>query len=499
MYTQKSVILIGVIIFVALLLPITLVAQITFERTYGGLENDEGYSVQQTTDGGYIIAGLSVEFDISDVYLVKTDQFGDTLWTKVYGGISPDEAFSVQQTDDNGYIVAGNSMSFGPSFLSIYLLKTDSLGDTLWTRAHGWGFMTYCYSVQITSDSCYIIAGISQDYGEAPDACLVKIDANGDILWTQSYGGDDYDWAYSVQQTSDNGYIITGFTESYGAGAYDVYLIKTDSMGDTLWTKTYGGPNDEEGLSVQETQDGGYLIAGFTESFGAGSKDVYVIKTDSIGDTLWTKVIGGSSSDKANSIQEISEEEYIIAGYTSSFGSGNSDVYLIRMFSSGDTLWTRTFGGTESDMGYSVQQTSDDGFIIAGQTESFGANSMDVYLIKTDSLGNFNVTGVENQLDDISPKIYLSQNYPNPFNPTTTIKFTVENTENTELIIYNIKGQKVKQFSISNPLNAGQVFQSSIVWDGTDQNHNKVSSGVYLYGIKSDNFVNETKKMILLK
>ena len=498
MYTQKSVVLIGIIVFVALLISIGLGAQITFEYTYGGEENDEGYSVQQTTDGGYIIAGLSVEFDISNTYLVKTDQFGDTLWTKVYGGISPDEAFSVQQTSDNGYIVAGNTMSFGLSFLSIYLLKTDSLGDTLWTKAHGWGFLTYCYSVQITSDSCYVIAGISQDYGEAPDVCLVKTDANGDILWTQSYGGDDYDWAYSVQQTSDNGYIMTGFTESYGAGGYDVYLIKTDSMGDTLWTKTYGGPNDDEGLSVQETQDGGYLIAGFTESFGAGSKDVYVIKTDSIGDTLWTKVIGGSSSDEAHSIQEISEEEYVITGYTSSFGSGNSDVYLIKICSSGDTLWTRTFGGIGSDMGYSVQQTSDDGYIIAGKTESFGAGSMDVYLIKTDSLGNINVTGVENQLDDIPPKIYLSQNYPNPFNPTTTISFnlTAEIAKDAKIEIYNIKGQKIRSFQI-NQLSNSPVNQ--IIWDGTDQNHNQVSSGVYLYGIKSDNFVSETKKMILLK
>ncbi|MCK4652930.1 MAG: T9SS type A sorting domain-containing protein [Candidatus Cloacimonetes bacterium] len=494
MYTQKSVVLIGAIIFVALLFPITLGAQITFESTYGGTENDSGDSVQQTTDGGYIISGHTTSFGAGDydIYLIKTDANGDPTWTKTYGGTSPDEAYSVQQTSDNGYIVAGNTMSFGPSFFSIYLLKTDSLGDTLWTKAHGWGFLTYCYSVQITSDSCYVIVGISQDYGEAPDVCLVKTDANGDILWTQSYGGDDYDWAYSVQQTSDNGYIITGFTASYGAGAYDVYLIKTDSMGDTLWTKTYGGPNDEEGFSVRETQDGGYLIAGYTESFGAGSKDVYVIKTDSIGDTLWTKVIGGSGGDEAYSIQEISEDEYIIAGYTSSFGSGNSDVYLIKIYSSGDTLWTRTFGGTGSDMGYSIQQTSDDGYIIAGQTESFGAGTMDVYLIKTDSLGNVNVTGIENQPDDIPPKIYLSQNYPNPFNPTTTIKFTTENTENAELIIYNIKGQKVKQFSIFN-------FQSSIVWDGTDQDHNQVSSGVYLYRIKSDDFVSETKKMILLK
>ncbi|MCK4575773.1 hypothetical protein KAU34_05160, partial [candidate division WOR-3 bacterium] len=300
--------------------------------TYGKGDIDCGNSVCETSDNGYIIAGYTDGTNGGDVYVVKTNAVGDTMWTKTYGGTSVDEGYSVQETYDGGYIIAGNTMSFGPSLFNVYLIKIDADGDTMWTGAYGGGFLRYCYSVLQTSDSSgYITAGILQRIGECPNACLTKIDTNGVVLWTKEYGGTEYDWSYSVQQTSDNGYIVTGFTESYGAGGYDVYLIKTDSIGDTMWTKTYGGAGDEEGLSVIETSDGGYLIAGYTDSFGAGYNDVYLIKTDADGDTIWTKTIGGTGSEKAYSVQEISEDEYIIAGSTSSYGAGFSDVYLIRM------------------------------------------------------------------------------------------------------------------------------------------------------------------------
>jgi len=182
--------------------------------------------------------------------------------------------------------------------------------------------------------------------------------------WWRTYGGTSTEWGYSAQQTSDGGYIVAGSTGSFGAGYRDVYLIKTNASGDTLWTRTYGGTDDDEGHSVQQTSDGGYVIAGETWSFGAGG-DVYLVKTNASGDTLWTRTYGGTSSDDGFSARQTSDGGYVIAGQTMSFGAG-VDVYLIKTNASGDTLWTRTCGGTNYDCGYWAQQTSDGGYVIAG-------------------------------------------------------------------------------------------------------------------------------------
>ena len=190
-----------------------------------------------------------------------------------------------------------------------------------------------------------------------------------------------------MQQTSDGGYVIAGTTLSFGAGHRDIYLIKTNAQGDTVWSRTYGGTDDDEGRFVQQTTDGGYVIVGFTWSFGAGSVDVYCVKTNAAGDTLWTRNYGGKYVDAGYSVQQTADSGYIIAGrYSTSIG--NLDVYLVRTNAGGDTLWTRTYGGPDADLGFSICHTADGGFISAGLTESFGAGYQDVYAIKTDSLGS---------------------------------------------------------------------------------------------------------------
>ena len=265
-------------------------------KTYGGSYGDEGYSVQQTTDGGYIIVGRTFSFGLGtstspDVYLIKTDMNGDTLWTKTYGGTNHDRGNFVQQTVDGGYIITGITVSFGTGGENVYLIRTNATGDTLWTKTYG-GTDTQQtntdrgHSVEQTSDGGFIITG-SATFGER-GAYLIKTDSNGDTLWTKSYGGIGVDDGSSVKQTADGGYIIMGFTVNFGAGGRDVYLIKTDANGDTLWTKTYGGTGDDETsnlLEAQQTVDGGYIITGRTNSFGAGNYDVYLIKTDANGNS----------------------------------------------------------------------------------------------------------------------------------------------------------------------------------------------------------------------
>ena len=192
--------------------------------------------------------------------------------------------------------------------------------------------------------------------GAALSVLLLLSFAQAQRRWKQNYGGSRVEMGYSVQQTSDAGYIVTGFTTSYGAGRNDVYLIKTNTVGDTLWTRTYGGTHNDEGYSVRQTTDGGYIVAGATASFADTlNGDVYLIKTNANGDTLWTRTYGGSVSDTGYFVQQTSDGGYVVAGYTNSFGAGGYDVYVIKTNSSGDTLWTRTYGGTGNDYGYSVR------------------------------------------------------------------------------------------------------------------------------------------------
>ncbi|NVL91196.1 MAG: hypothetical protein HWN69_09465 [Desulfobacterales bacterium] len=368
-----------------------------WEKTFGGAKPDCGNSVRQTSDGGYIIAGRTASFGAVwyDVYLIKTDSKGNMLWQKTFHAGIDEEANSVQQTTDGGYIIAGETSSKRGDY-DVYLIKTDPKGNMLWERTHG-GFDTESgNSVHQTTDGGYVIAGATYSFGAGrSDVYLIKADSAGHMLWRKTFGGSSHDWARSVQQTTDGGYIIAGRTYSFGAGDDDVYLIKTDSAGDKDWEKTFGGSEHDSGNSVRQTTDGGYIIVGETESLGAGGNDVYLVKTDSGGNKEWEKTFGGTKGEGGSSVQQTSDGGYIITGVTDSFGVGDDDVYLIKIASTGPTPagdqpgnWQKTFAGKDRDRGYCVQQTTDGGYIIVGKTKSLGAGDDDVYVIKTDSAGN---------------------------------------------------------------------------------------------------------------
>jgi len=356
-----------------------------WDKTFGGTSSDYAYFVQQTSDGGYIVAGYTSSYGAGscDAWLIKTDSSGTKQWDSTFGGTSYDCAYSVQQTSDGGCILAGYTYSYGAGSYDAWLIKTDSSGIKQWDRTFGGTSYDYARSVQQISDGGYILAGYTASSGSGyQDAWLIKTDSSGIKQWDRTFGGTSYDYARSVQQTSDGGYIIAGYTQSSGAGGYDAWLIKTDSSGIKQWDRTFGGSSYDYAYSVQQTSDGGYIIGGYTRSSGNGYYDAWLIKTDSSGIKQWDRTFGGSSYDYAYSVQQTSDGGYIVAGYTLSSGAGSWDAWLIKTDSSGIKQWDRTFGGSSYDYAYSVQQTSDGGYIIGGYTNSYGAGGDDAWLLR---------------------------------------------------------------------------------------------------------------------
>jgi len=360
-------------------------AQTTFQKTIGGTGSDYGFSCGVTSDGGYIISGVTVDFVGSSTYyayLIKLDANGDTLWVRKMRTTTNDRSTYVEQTTDGGFILTGGTSG------GVFLNRTDVDGNSLWIKSFSSGAPMQANCVKQTTDGGYVMVGylfsfISNDY----DVYLIKTDSAGIVSWTKSFGGLNADKGNWVQQTADGGYIIVGETESFGLTKLNVYLIKTDINGDTLWTKTLGGINDDQGNAIEQTTDGGYIITGNSGSFGAGDWDVYLIKVDDNGNPTWSKTYGGASTDKSYSVHQTIDGGLIVSGATASFGSGSYDLFLIKTDAIGDTLWTKTFGGVSGEQTSIAQQTSDGGYFVLGSTSSFGAGGADVYAIKTDSSG----------------------------------------------------------------------------------------------------------------
>ena len=244
-------------------------------------------------------------------------------WTQTYGGAGDDLAHSVIQTIDGGYAIVGRTESYGAGLEDFWLIKTDSVGHMQWNFTYGGTESDEALSLVQTFDGGYAIAGITRSVGtDSGESWLVKTDAGGDLEWSQTYGGKNGDRAYSMVQTADGGYALAGYTESFGAGLRDFWLIRTDVSGNHVWNKTYGGVNDDVAYSVVQTTDERYVLAGYTDSFGAGSWDFWLIRTDTLGNHVWNKTHGGVSPDDAHCVVQTSYGGYALAGYTSSFGAG---------------------------------------------------------------------------------------------------------------------------------------------------------------------------------
>lgn len=363
----------------------------SFQRTYGSTSGDQGRQIISTFDNSYVVIGFYGT--TSGVYLLKLDSLGNTIWQKTYNPpnmLSFHYDFSVKQTADSGFILAGSISYSNGNASRICLIKTNSSGDTLWTKQYGGPSLGYykgvACDVVVTSDSGYAVVG-TEIGNTNKNVYLLKADINGNVQWAKYYGGTSDDEGFSLKQTADGGYIIAGYTYSFGQGGWDVYLLKVDSNGNLQWTKTYGGNYYDFANCIEITNDGGFILTGETSGNGTTfDKNLFLLKTDSAGNSDWIYTYGGNSDEVGNSIKQTFDNGFIATGYTYSAGAGQSDVYLLKTDSTGSVEWSNTFGGASTEQGNDVIQHGAN-YFIAGTTRNFSKGFEDVYLIKTDSIG----------------------------------------------------------------------------------------------------------------
>lgn len=370
-------------------------------RTYGRTNYESLGAIIQTTDGGYALAGYTESFGAGsqDIWLVKTDASGNLEWNKTYGGANSDTASSIVQTNDGGYALLGTTTSLGDTTGDFWLVKVDQIGNEQWNKTYSKAnkrdrgrSLAYC------NDGGFILAGVAE-WTSSPwfQIWLIKTNSTGHNQWDYTYGQNvGYistftGYEHAVIETSDGGYAVAG-ARYPNPTYYSVWFFKTDENGTMLWHKTYGTTNHlDSGQSLVETSDGGYAIAGYTSSYGAGNHDFWLIKTNSTGDKVWDKTYGGINVDYASSMVQTSDGGYALVGYTQSFGAGSYDAWLVKTDSAGNMEWNKPFGGTSIDRTNSIVQTYDGGYALAGYTDSLGAGSSDGWMVRTDWTGTSEV------------------------------------------------------------------------------------------------------------
>ncbi len=360
---------------------------LNWQKTYPGRQGRFCQSIIQTFESKYVICGSIVDSIRADqLNLMKIDKFGTVIWDRVFGGTTIEIGRSVIQTSDSGFAAVGytiNNLTNPPNW-DMYLVKTDKMGTfPTFIGTYGGPGLEVGESVVQTNDGGFLIAGSTSSYGAGgSDIYLVKTDNVGVIQWSKTFGGVGGESATSIRLIESGGFILAGVTNSFGAGSNDMYLIKLNNSGDSVWSKTYGYSGNEGPNEVQRTNDGGYLLAGSTESVGSGLRDMFLVRVDSIGNIIWSKTYGGTNYEDAYSIKVLPDRGFVVAGYTTSFGSGGMDFYVLRSYYTGDTIWTKTYHDSNEDKGYSIDLTSDGGYIVAGVSWDWPISPAEGFVVK---------------------------------------------------------------------------------------------------------------------
>ncbi len=504
-------------LIITLIVSINTYAQSTiqWQKCLGGTSYEGATSVQQTADGCYILSGYASSSDgdvtglhlISlDYWIVKIDSLGAIIWQKCLGGTDIELAKSIQQTADGGYIVAGKAWSNNGDVSGnhggsdYWVVKLDNIGTIQWQKCLGGTAYEEASSIKQTNDGGYIVAGnSSSNNGDVTgnhgggDYWIVKLDKLGDIQWQKCLGGKDEESLACIQQTAEGGYIVAGYSKSNDGdvtglnGTADYWIVKLDDLGEIEWQKCLGGTIAQFANSIQQTTEGGYIVAGSSFSNDGdvrgnhGGSDYWIVKLNNVGVIQWQKCLGGTSQDNASSIRQTADKGFIVAGSSSSNdlnvagNHGGLDYWIAKLDSVGAVQWQKCLGGTDEESATSIQQTNDGGFIVAGDSKSKDGDVTgnhiyrDYWIVKLSPSVGGGVGINEPLVDEKSITIF-----PNPANNQLNIYTSTVLDKLVTVSVINVFGETVQS--------------ENIVVNGNEQlNIKNLATGFYFLQIKTEN------------
>jgi hypothetical protein len=488
---------------------------VQWQKCLGGTASETANAIQQTFDGGYIVAGesSSSDGDITgnqgdyDFCIVKLNNSGIMQWQKSFGGGQTDAATSIQQTSDSGYIVAGYSKSSGGDVtvnhgdFDYWVIKLTATGVLQWQKSFGGTGSDKAYAVQQTSDGGYIVAGetstnnngdVTGNHGVI-NCWIVKLAGTGALQWQKCLGGTNWEIAHAIQQTTDGGYIIGAesfstngdVTGHHGTSVNDFWVVKLNSTGTIQWQKSLGGTSVEEGTAIQQTQDGGYIVAGSTGSTDGdvtglhiGGLDYWVVKLNTTGAIQWQKTLGGAYAEVPNSVQQTLEGGYIVTGLSRS-NDGDvtghhgaldvNDVWVVKLSNTGSLQWQKSLGGPSQDEAYAIKQTSDGNYILAGYS----------------SLDGGDVTGIHNSTRDFwIVKLNAGVGINEPENKTN---FTIYPNPVGDMLSLTVNSNNLgSPFCLSDPLGR-IILNGELTSVNFSINISDLPSGMYILTVGTDN------------
>ncbi|MBN1231874.1 MAG: T9SS type A sorting domain-containing protein [Candidatus Coatesbacteria bacterium] len=466
-------------------------ALFAWEKTYGGVLIDRGYSIRQLQDGNIVISGYTSTYGAGggDVYLLKIDTNGNKLLEKTFGGGSYDLGASIQILPNNsGFVIGGTTSSFGNGAEDFLLLKTDNSFNTVFQKAFGGRSGEWCNSVSLVNDGGFILAGETISFGAGGrDIYVVRTDAQGNIIWAKTFGRTNDEYGRWAIQTDEGGFIIAGSTNSYGNGKHDCLLIKTDENGNIQWENVYGGFEHDVAISIHSLSDG-YIICGEASNLGAGEGEMYLFKINKQGTLIFEKVFGGNSVDWGREAIQTNDGGFIACGATYSYGSGNQDMFIVKTDSNGNLQWQSVAGGENDDVAYSVIQTEDQHYAFIGYTESYGSGYADVYLYKTEKETGFSAQKIIPKKESAS-----IATYPNPFRSNVNINYSIKEDGQIKLQIFDISGKLMKTLVDEKK----QKGNYSLIWQAnTDK---KINGGVFFIKLSSNDRILATRKILQIE
>jgi hypothetical protein len=463
-------------------------------NTYGGPANDGFRSAIPVGDRGVVAVGYTYSFGAADanVYAVRTDADGDTLWMRAFGGDGMDYGYDVCQSEDGGYVITGFTTSFGAGAEDVYVVKIDSTGNTLWSRTYGGSAPDEGYSIYATGDGHYIISGRTDSYGSGyNDVYLLKLDSAGDTVWTRVYGDSLYDWGQSVCGTGDGNYGICG--AKWGdSDNLDIYVLKVSPAGTLLWENTYGGTGSVDpdiGTWVVADGDTGLVASAIRGIEGKDPLEACMLWVDLDGGQLAYRKAAYSYYQYANSVCLVPEGGYLLCGSDKAPDTQKNDLMLLKRVTGTGWAWQQIIGGPGSDWGSSVVPVGAGYYLISGHTESFGAGGFDGWLLmmKEPLAGAMGAR-------EIGTGLRLAAPTPNPSGPTSTLKYAVPAVMDVRIAVYDVSGRRVALLTEGKH----QPGDYACVWSGRDDAGREVEPGIYYARLAGDTG-SATRKIVMLR